>query len=335
MLVYKYRGSAFDRDLESLQNNQFWASHTKQLNDPCEGLVGISSYEAELETLKSIFPQQAKHTVLLNQCFQNIIDMKDQKLGILSLSKNYNDELLWAHYADSHKGFCIEYDLDKLIKQHHQNHKYFEVNYIDNPPDISLSNILSKDDGNSLVRQMLGYKSKRWEYENEIRVITENYGLNIYDFRAVKSIYFGLRMSEHEILKVMKALKGRNVNYFKMSLKPNSFQLEAFKIKDQFPTLEKYKYSIAQVAELAVDPHSMKAGYKKFIPYLYKLSEIIRREPDCIEVSYIDLSYSKSTPTSPVFFAQYKTQENDWLTHTVHYTLEEIDSAYKKIDDPK
>ena len=27
MLVYKYRGGAFERDLESLKNNEFWASN--------------------------------------------------------------------------------------------------------------------------------------------------------------------------------------------------------------------------------------------------------------------------------------------------------------------
>jgi len=39
-----------------------------------------------------------------------------KKIGIFSLSKKYDDELLWAHYANSHKGFCIEYDLEILLK---------------------------------------------------------------------------------------------------------------------------------------------------------------------------------------------------------------------------
>lgn len=333
MLVYKYRGGAFKRDLESLQKDQFWASNTQQLNDPCEGLVSINNYEKQIETLKLIFPQQAKHTVMLNQCFQNIIDMKDQKLGIFSLSKNYNDELLWAHYADSHKGFCIEYELNKLLKGQNPKHRYFDVTYTDNLPNISLSDILSKEDDNSLIRMMLGYKAKKWEYENELRIITENYGLNSYDYRAVKSIYFGLRISDSEITKIMDTMKGRNIRYFKMKLKPNSFQLDAIQIEDKFPTKKRYKYSIAPIAERAVDPSTLKSEYKEFSPYLDKLAEIIRREADCIEVSYVDLSHSKSTLNHPIFFAQYKTKKNDWLTHTVHYSKQQIDEEYDKIDD--
>lgn len=127
MLVYKYRGGSFKRDLKSLENNEFWASHTRQLNDPCEGMIAISDYEAQMKNLKLIFPQQSNDLTLLNQAFQNLIDMKDNKLGILSLSKSYHDELLWAHYADSHKGFCIEYDLEKLLAKQNPKHRFFNV----------------------------------------------------------------------------------------------------------------------------------------------------------------------------------------------------------------
>ena len=41
-----------------------------------------------------------------------------ERAGVYSLSKSQcgfpDRELIWAHYADSHKGFCIEYDIDKL-----------------------------------------------------------------------------------------------------------------------------------------------------------------------------------------------------------------------------
>lgn len=54
MLVYKYRGGAFNRDLESLKNDEFWASNTKQLNDPCEGLVKTTVYQNQIQALKNI-----------------------------------------------------------------------------------------------------------------------------------------------------------------------------------------------------------------------------------------------------------------------------------------
>lgn len=333
MLVYKYRGGAFERDLESLKKDEFWTSSTSQLNDPCEGLISINDYEQQIGNLKKNFPQQSTNLNLIEQSFRNIINMKDTKLGIFSLSKTYNDELLWAHYADSHRGFCIEYNLELLISKQQIRHRYFDVQYSNSIPNLNFSKILEKEDPDTLIKTILGYKSERWSYENELRIITELQGINSYDYRAVKAIHFGLKTPNEEIMRLMDTLKGRKIKYFQMYLKPNSFKFEARPIADKSPTNERYKYSIAPIAEQAVDPSSMKVGYEKFTPYLYKLAEIIRREPDCSEVSYIELSYSKSTVINPVFFAQYKTQLNDFFTHTVHYTTAEIDSAFKEIKD--
>lgn len=333
MLVYKYRGGAFERDLESLKNDTFWASSTSQLNDPCEGLVSIDSYHQQIGVLKNIFYQHSDNLSLIEQSFQNIIDMKDTKLGIFSLSKRYDDELLWAHYANSHKGFCIEYDLDRLLAKQNPRHRFFDVQYSDKIQNLDFSQILEKDNPDNLVQQMLGYKSQRWAYEQELRIITENQGINFYDYRAVKAIYFGFKTSNKEIEQLMETLQGRKIKYFQMYLKPNSFKFEAKTIEDKFPTNVRYKYSISNIAHLAVDPSKLKLEYQHFAPYLQKLAEIARREPDCYEVSYIDISLSKSTIEQPIFFAQYKTQNNDWFTHTVHYSKDQIDKEYAKIDD--
>ena len=332
MLVYKYRGGSFERDLQSLERDQFWASHTQQLNDPCEGLISVQNYEKELQTLKLIFPQHANSTQVLHQSFQNIIDMKDQKLGIFSLSKSFTDELLWAHYANSHQGFCIEYELEKLLKNQRPAHRYFDVSYITNIPNLSFKHIISQKDENLLIKTMLGYKSKRWEYENEIRIITENYGLQNYDYRAIKSIYFGLKMSNDQIEEMMKLLQGRQIKYFHMHLKANSFEFEAKPINDNYPTTQKYKYSIAPMAEELSSFTISKEGYEKFSPYLQKMAEIVRREPDCYEVTYVDLNFSKSTLDHPIFFAQYKTKENS-IPITLHYSLNKIDDEFKLIND--
>ena len=129
MLVYKYRGGSFTRDLKSLKNDIFWASSTSQLNDPCEGLINIEDFEQQFNHLKNVFYQHSGNLALLEQLSQNIIDMKDTKFGIFSLSKTYRDELLWSHYANSHKGFCIEYDLKQLLTGQNANHRYFDVQY--------------------------------------------------------------------------------------------------------------------------------------------------------------------------------------------------------------
>lgn len=332
MLVYKYHGGAFERDLKSLMNNEFWASNTKQLNDPCEGFISIKDYQQQINNFKNIFSQQSTNITLIEQSLKNIISMKDTKLGILSLSKRYDDELLWAHYADSHKGFCIEYDLERLISKQNTKHKFFDVQYSTQIPALNFSEILDQSNPDALIKIMLGFKSQRWEYENELRIITENQGLNTYDYRAVKAIYFGLKTPKDEIEQVMKTLQGRRIKYFQIELKSNSFYFKVIQIEDKFPTDIKYKYSIASIGHLAVDPSTLRSEYQQYSPYLQRLAEIIRREPDCDEVSYIDLSHTKSTLANPIFFAQYKTKENGLLI-TLHYSLKEIDEEFKLIDD--
>jgi hypothetical protein len=42
--------------------------------------------------------------------------IKKLKITVFTPSKTEKDELLWAYYANSHKGFCIEYDLEILLK---------------------------------------------------------------------------------------------------------------------------------------------------------------------------------------------------------------------------
>lgn len=335
MLVYKYRGGSFTRDLKSLKNDIFWASSTSQLNDPCEGLINIEDFEQQFNHLKNVFYPHSENLALveLEQNSKNFINMKDTKLGIFSLSKTYRDELLWAHYANNHRGFCIEYDLDLLLSKQNPKHHFFDIQYSDKVPNLDFPQNFDQNNFDISIKKMLGYKSKRWEYENEFRIITEVQGNNSYDYRAVKAIYFGLKTPKSTMSKTMKILQRRKIKYFQMHLKPNSFQFEAKPLEDKFPTTFKYKYSISNIAHLAVDPSTLKLEYLHFAPYLQKLAEIIRREPDCYELNYIDLSHSKSTLANPIFFAQYKTAENDLFTHTVHYSTKQIDEEYSKIDD--
>ena len=48
---------------------------------------------------------------------QRIKDELDNELGskgVLSLSEQWNSVLMWSHYADNHRGMCIEFDTTEL-----------------------------------------------------------------------------------------------------------------------------------------------------------------------------------------------------------------------------
>jgi hypothetical protein len=79
---------------------------------------------------------------------------------------------------------------------------------------------------------MLGHKSKRWKDEKEHRLIIDKFGNQAYNFQAVKSIYFGLRMEDENKESIMNRLKGRGINYFQMVQIDKSYNIEAKPIND-------------------------------------------------------------------------------------------------------
>lgn len=233
MLVYKYRGgddNIFKRDLESIEANTYWCASSEELNDPFETINIPDKFYKQTNFLTKIFGIQTKDTHQdLKTAFENLLSF-DTKMGIYSLSKTWKDEILWTHYGNSHKGFCIEYDLDILLETYRTDKIYsFPIKYTSSPPEISLLDI-PKGIQNGIIEKMAGYKSKRWEYEQEYRIITDRHGPQSYNFKALKSIYFGLRMSEQHKSKILKRLNGRGIKFYQMHQIEKSYKLEARQI---------------------------------------------------------------------------------------------------------
>ena len=211
------------RDEESLFNDEIYASDFKHLNDPFEATY-IDSMDDVFALMNRLgFDKNAS----LQETWHNIQAFRD-KLGVFSLSlskKCYPDnELLWAHYANSHKGFCIEYDIDKL-----QDSEQFVFNvsrvesikYCKTPPTITVADLYS----DKLLIKLFGSKSLAWQYENETRLIYSTFGLKKYNPFALKAIYFGLNMSEDRQTHIIDGLKNRDVKFYKMERNPGSYEL--------------------------------------------------------------------------------------------------------------
>ncbi|GFZ80321.1 hypothetical protein GCM10011531_07930 [Aquaticitalea lipolytica] len=238
MLVYKYRDaidikfegqkiSNFERDLISIEKNYFWGTYYKDLNDPCEGLISTDRFTSQSNSLKWLFGRKKTESFIkVKDALENLMKQLE-KVGIYSLSKTYNNELLWAHYGNSHKGFCIEYDLELLTKNYKHN---FSVIYNNKIPEIGIEDIAIKS--NDLIKKMFGYKYEKWIYEKEYRIITDDFGINNYYYQSVKSIYFGLNMSLNQKNELMNRLKGRGIKYFQMIQLPKTYKFEAEAIDD-------------------------------------------------------------------------------------------------------
>lgn len=70
----------------------------------------------------------------------NPLDVGIYSLGMLQPKESFpSHELMWAHYANSHKGFCIEFDLDKMLQNSYPNfdiRNKITVNYQPDMPTI-------------------------------------------------------------------------------------------------------------------------------------------------------------------------------------------------------
>ncbi|MEB7605827.1 DUF2971 domain-containing protein [Enterobacter kobei] len=155
--------------------------------------------------------------------------MTNYTSGVLSLAENYDCPLMWSHYADQHKGFCIGYDLSDNVF-----HDIHALNY-GGSRFITTQQIYDMlFDSNESVRKsakkaidevVLLSKAPQWSYEKEHRVILEQ-GLQENPFR-LSDVTFGLRFKDSVKYSVMKALEGRNggLAFYEMVLNNHSFEL--------------------------------------------------------------------------------------------------------------
>jgi len=79
-----------------------------------------------------------------------------------------NSALMWAHYADNHAGFCVEYEVSPELG----NLNLFSVIYSSQLPIISASELIFSPA--ETFTRILITKKIEWAYENEWRIIHLN-----------------------------------------------------------------------------------------------------------------------------------------------------------------
>ncbi|MGB4062522.1 MAG: DUF2971 domain-containing protein [Azonexus sp.] len=337
-LAYKYRSgdsSTLPRDLESLRDATFYAAERHALNDPFEGRFDRVSLDAQFSLLKMIAsgaaPSTSKSLDNVSQAANGVLEFVD-KSGVFSLSYNPLEELIWAHYGGSHRGFCIGYDTQKLVAFEPNVHYLLDVQYSNAAPNLVSSDLLFADSPVGVLRKMLGTKSKPWAYEEEVRVITQPPGLHEYDYRAVKVVYFGLRCPESTRMAVMETVAGRGVTYQQVISPQASYALKAIAIPDAYASAKKFRENLAPINDGAILPDYLKPEQKQYAAYLSKAAEIVRREPYCQEIQLVDFSGSRSTASKPIIYVQYLRSPNKWVNH--YLSLPEIDKEYAALGLP-
>lgn len=113
-------------------------------------------------------------------------------ISVLCLSSKYDDILMFSHYADKHKGFCLQFECRKdanfkTAKKvcYSRSNSYPELNRF-------------KSSNDKLLKGSLLVKSKQWQYENEYRVIiAEAEGLKQFEGECLTGVIFGCQMEKN------------------------------------------------------------------------------------------------------------------------------------------
>ena len=180
--------------IKNILNEEIWLSNTKLFNDPVDPSI--------------------KRKNKNNEYYNDLLDRI--KVGCLS-SKNDNT-LMWSHYADKHKGICIEYNISKIFIDN--NSTIRKVNYDKNMVEEKMdyikrfSDIKIGDKNITKLLELFYIKSKEWEYEDEYRILYYDATANSNGITIklpIKSIYFGTETSEEDKKLIYDIIKNINI----------------------------------------------------------------------------------------------------------------------------
>lgn len=231
--LYKYRGDIY-RDILTIKNSQIYIPNWKDLNDPNESSINFNNMLCEVDNIKKFGSYLHKNDITnqANACI-DFINGLENKIGIYSLSKRNDIESLWAYYSNGHKGFCIEYDAEKLIEYLSKDNNFYSFTNVVykndrySPSIDEFINITSNQEG--VKRIYLDYysvKSKAWEKEEEVRFVFNT--SRIYkriDKSFIKAIYIGTRCSDEDKMLIINSLKDIVKEFYQMKFQNDSFEM--------------------------------------------------------------------------------------------------------------
>jgi hypothetical protein len=155
-------------------------------------------------------------------------------LKVCSFSATQFSIIMWSHYSNHHRGFCIEYDTASLPSEHLFASMLYPVIYSERLFDGTnyyLAAIRNQKTFNILFPALAAlYKSPEWSYEKEWRlVIPANLvpEASPWGVPTPKSVYLGSRMPEEDKQPILEICRRKGIDVHQMYLADDSFRLHS------------------------------------------------------------------------------------------------------------
>lgn len=144
--------------------------------------------------------------------------------GICCFTTVNDSILMWSHYANHHKGFCLEFKSNNRLEGINPLNVVYKKKL--KPADYHSK----KDDA---FYHLIYSKSDCWSYEHELRTFksdlqNDNDRKVLFEKEDLLSVYLGVRCSpedEHEIKTIIRDVYSNKVNFYKAKFANNSFSL--------------------------------------------------------------------------------------------------------------
>lgn len=242
--LYKYFG--VDRLVSMLKEPSIRFTQPEYLNDPYECHLTLDRHalaadfrefrkrlspdisNAELDSAVEAAESQIVIDALLEYRRQR------DNLGILSLSEDPLQLLMWSHYGSEHAGVCVEFDVTKLMPNL-GNVQPKQLSIL-RPVRYTQQKVAGLPRPDTII-DVLTTKSNHWSYEREWRMVRTldmtrkiNERIHVVDFpiEAIKVVYLGAKFPAarlDEVTKLATAESGGHIKFVKLEIAPHRFEL--------------------------------------------------------------------------------------------------------------
>jgi len=227
-----YAGSLCDSVGLSLEQRSEILSSLDPLRAVLEALLKESGQKidsAQLDVIQNMMNE--RHEVMKAEIVTGMNERIRNSYKVCSLTERLDSLPLWAHYADNHKGFAMEYDFKSLPLEDVMSLMLWPVRYIGIfnatemlrglRPGMTFNNLFA------LVAAL--HKSPDWAYEQEWRlVLPDGVTESARNFKApLKAVYLGTNISSNDERMVRDSARIADVPVFKMRLVPHQFKMES------------------------------------------------------------------------------------------------------------
>ena len=236
-IIYRYL--SFKRAKDIIETKKLWFSSPNDFNDPYDMDYELIDFSIDRQQAQEFVNrnrpglnrkerrEKARYLIKHKEGFiahqKQIFEDAKAKTGICCFSRKPDVFLMWSHYANSHKGIVIGFNIAPV-----RSNPFLMLQPVRYVPKASTKSY-HEDKENALSHWILT-KSDDWKYEQEIRAFCflQN-GLIGFDINCIKQVYIGCKTSEDDTFSILSSLKDNGYNGVsikKIETVPKSFDMK-------------------------------------------------------------------------------------------------------------